>query len=156
MRIASFLIFCGLIVFSFPFIGCQKADDGAAGGSGVVAHDHDHDHGHEHPKSLLEGYQMLSDLHGRIQAAFENDDPDEAHDELHEVAHILDDDIPVLIDQADSLSDEHKRLLKGVISKLFEEFSKLDDVMHGGPEVDFPEVDSKIQEAMAEMKALIQ
>jgi hypothetical protein len=157
MKTTSFVL-CGLVVFSFTLAGCQKPDAGTAGGSGVVAHDHDHDHDgqHEHPTSLLEGYQMLGDLYGQIKAAFEKNDPEAAHDQLHEVAHILDEDMPGLILNNEALSDDQKSELKNVITKLFEEFSKLDDVLHGGPEIDFSNVNSEIEQAMNALKALIQ
>lgn len=152
MKVTSSIL-CGLAVLSFAFVGCQQPGDG---GSGPAAHDHQHDHQHEHPTSLLEGYQMLDDLYGVIKAAFEKNDPDAAHDQLHEVAHILDEDIPGLIENNEALSDDQKSELKSVIGKLFEEFSKLDDVLHGGPEIDFSDVNSKIEEAMTALKALIQ
>jgi hypothetical protein len=156
MKLTSLLL-GGMICLATAIAGCKPADDAATeGGDGVAAHDHEHGDEHEHPKSLLEGFQMLGDLHGVIQAAFEKNDPDAAHGELHEVAHVLDEDMPALIDQNESLSDEQKSQLKDVISALFDEFSKLDDVLHGGPEIDFAAVNSKIAENMDTLKGLIQ
>lgn len=144
---------CSLLVLSICFTGCQRSDD-PQGGSSVVAHEHDHHH--EHPTNLLEGYQMLSDLYAVIAAAFQQSDPDAAHDQLHEVAHILDEDLPGLVENDAKLSDDQKSGLLTALASLFEEFSKLDDVLHGGPEVDFPDVNSKIESAMSDFKALIQ
>jgi hypothetical protein len=136
--------------------GCQPAgtDGSTAAVNQTEGHDHEHE-GHDHPKTLKEGIQALSDLYAKIKPAFESKDPDAAHDELHEVAHLLDEAFPGLIKQDSSLDSESKTKLESAVNTLFDAFSKLDGVLHGGPDVEFSEVDSSIAKAMEELKGLV-
>ena len=98
---------------------------------------------------------MIGNLYGAIKTAFEGGQPDDAHDQLHEIAHVLEDDFPPLVNNAAALDDAAKSKLNELIAKLFDEFSKLDEELHGGPKADFAEVDKVVAETMSELKQLI-
>jgi len=155
MKLAAF--FLTSVACLASLVGCQPADTGnsspAVSESG--AHDHGEDHDHDHPENLKEAIQTLSDLYAKIKPAFESKDPDAAHGELHEVAHLLDEGFPGLIQQDSSINADAKTKLESAVNTLFDAFSKLDGVLHGGPEIEFTEVDTDIAAAMEELKALI-
>lgn len=156
-----FLCLCAL--GGLMMAGCSKPDQGtSASGTGSEAHahsdqhDHDHDsHDHEHPESLKEGFQKLSDMYQVIKAAFEKNDPDAAHGELHEIGHLLEEDLPALLQSDGQLSAEAKEKLKATFTKLFDAFFKLDDQLHGGPAANFAEVDKVIAEGLEDYKGLV-
>ena len=139
------------------FVGCQPSGSGdsAAKTTSSESHGHGHDHDHEHPESLKEALGILSDLYAKIKTAFESGDPDAAHGELHEVGHLLEDDFPSLINKDDSIDSDSKAKLETIVSSLFDEFFKLDDMMHGGGKVEFSTVETAISASMDDLKALL-
>jgi len=150
-----------LLCLSVVWVGCKTSEtkETIATGDQTSQNDHDHAagdaHDHQHPENLKDAVTTLAELYAKIKPAFENKDPDAAHGELHEVAHLLDEVFPGLIKKDSAMSAESKTKLEGVISKLFDAFFKLDDVLHGGPEVDFGPIDTSIASAIEELKTLL-
>ncbi|MBX3420645.1 MAG: hypothetical protein KF752_03720 [Pirellulaceae bacterium] len=146
----------GLALGSLVLCGCQPASSDPAAGSSATGANHDHEHGdHDHPQSLAEGQEVIGKLFGEIRAAFEKGDPDAAHDQLHEVGHILEGVLPDLVKNDAGLSDEAKSSIQACLEKMFDEFGKLDDQLHGGPEADFAEISRVIDGALQELKGLL-
>lgn len=137
------------------FWGCQPGGGGDTAGTTTQADSHGHGHDHDHPESLQEAVETLSGLYAKIKTAFESGDPDAAHGELHEVGHLLEEDFPTLIKKEDSLDADSKSKLESVVSALFDEFFKLDDMMHGGENVDFATLEPVISAALDELKSVL-
>lgn len=65
----------------------------------------------------------------RIRAAFEADDPDAAHDDLHAIGHVLE-DLPKLAGTAGVAID--RKAVERSAGVLFDAFSRIDAKLHGG------------------------
>lgn len=152
MKLISRLL-CLSALCALVMTGCKPSQNTTAS-SDTDAHAHG-SHDHEHPESLKEGYQKLSDMYLVIKAAFEKNDPDAAHGELHEIGHLLEEDLPALLQGDGQLSAEAKDQLKATFAKLFDAFFKLDDQLHGGPAADFAELDKTIAQGLDEFKGLV-
>jgi hypothetical protein len=65
----------------------------------------------------------------RIRTAFEANDPDAAHDDLHAIGHLLE-DLPKLAGTAGVALD--RKAVERSAGILFDAFSRIDDKLHGG------------------------
>ncbi len=146
-RRAMFLgLFCSLSVFA----GCEdgpKPKDIAT----VPGHDHEHGHEHEHTyESVKDAVEELVALRNTIRDAFGKNDPDGAHDPLHEVGHILE----AIPEQAnkDNLGAEKVAAIKASCDVLMDAFGAVDKTMHGQEGSSYSEVSAKIDAAVAELQ----
>lgn len=136
------------------------------------SHDHDHEHGndhdhkegetHDHGKesaahdhsnmSLGDAAKEIVALQKAIAEAFAANDPDKAHDPLHEIGHI----IGVLEDAGKkaSLSEADAAELKATKDALMDAFSKVDGAMHGEGETKYSDVAEKVDQSVATLKKL--
>ena len=96
-----------------------------------------------------EALQRLNVLAETISKAFQANTPDDAHDSLHSVGHLLE-SIPGL---ANHLSDEKKTVFKVSVDELFECYGALDETMHGGPDTPYSKVAERIRTAMAALRS---
>jgi hypothetical protein len=152
MRFLSILSVC---VLSFGLAGCQPASAPASKGSAASgAHGHDHGHGHQHPETLAEAVQQVGQCYTAIKAAFEKGSPEDAHDQMHDIGHLLDEELPDLLEKS-TLPAEVKEKAKSSLSALFDGFGKLDSMMHNGPKVDFADIDKSLSTAVAELNGLV-
>jgi hypothetical protein len=136
------LFTCVLALATFVSTGCEPAKKTA---KAPVA---------EKGDDLLEGFQQLSDAYTGIKAAMEKSDMDAAHDPLHDLAHLLGEDLPKLTKKS-SLDDDTKTKLAAHWNTLMDEFGKLDAFFHNGPKADWAELDKKIAPVMEELKGLV-
>jgi len=131
---------------------------------------HDHEHGHEHKEgethdhgkesaphdhsnmSLGDAAKEIVTLQKAIADAFAANDPDKAHDPLHEIGHI----IGVLEDAGKkaSLSEADAAELKAAKDGLMDAFSKVDGAMHGEGETKYSDVAEKVDQSIASLKKL--
>jgi len=107
---------------------------------------------HEDPKSLPDAIKILEKHTGTINKAFNDKKPEDAHDSLHDVGHVLE-AIPAL---AKDLSDEKKATIKKAVDELFACFGTLDETLHGGPEAPFSKIEERIAAAMTDLKSSIE
>ena len=150
-----YLLLCASV--TLLSVGCKPAGDSKSNGNApVTTHDHDHGHSgeHQHPESLLEGLQQLSDAYMVIKNVMEKGDADAAHGPLHDIAHLLEEDLPGLTQKSD-LGDDVKSKLTASWNGLFDQFGKLDGFFHGGPKVEWADLDKQISPIMEELKGLI-
>jgi hypothetical protein len=156
-RSAFVLVLVGLLATVYGCRGGTATDDGPSQSDHAHDHDHDHDghdhhghdhHGHDHdhdhdhghgtahepPATFEEALARLESLTQTITEACEAGDLHQAHDELHEVGHLLD-GWDALITNFD-IDDSKATQAKGLGEALFNRFMKLDDSLHGGDEVD--------------------
>jgi hypothetical protein len=134
------------------------------------SHDHEHDHDHEHKEgeahdhgkeeaahdhsnlSLADAAKEIVALQTAIAEAFAANDPDKAHDPLHEIGHI----ILVLEDAGKkaSLSEADTTELKATKDALMDAFSKVDGAMHGDGETKYSDVSEQVDKSIATLKKL--
>lgn len=111
--------------------------------------------GHTHPADLSSAVAELKKLTEAIRSAFENETPEEAHDALHEVGHLLE-AIPGLAARQNADKPIDVDALKEHVELLFDAFTTLDDTLHGGEDVEFSEVDQKITSNFQALQELTQ
>lgn len=135
-----------------------------------AAHDHDHDHDHEHKEgdahdhgkeegahdhsnmSLGDAAKEIVSLQKAIAEAFAANDPDKAHDPLHEIGHII-----VVLEDAGkkaSLPEAEQAELKATKDALMDAFSKVDGAMHGDGETKYSDVAEQVDKSIATLKKL--
>jgi Spy/CpxP family protein refolding chaperone len=112
-------------------LGCAPAAPTAAPKSPTQAsHGHDHGgHGHEAPKNFAEAVAAAKHMRDEIRDAFAKDDPNAAHDQLHEIGHLLE-GLPTFAKSA-GLDDAGVATVKEQAEKAFACFEKIDRAMHG-------------------------
>lgn len=144
-----------VVLTSLLTVGCQPpANNTAQSPANADSHDHGDGHDHAHAETLQEGFAQLSQAYSTIKTAFEANKSDDAHDPLHDVAHLLE-GMKELVEKSELSADAKTKANAGV-ETLFDAFGKIDGMFHGGAKVDFAELDKSIAPAMEELKGLIQ
>ena len=135
-------------------------------------HDHDHDHGdhdhkegetHDHAEkegekhdhsnmSLTDAVKEIVTLQKAIADAFAANDPEKAHDPLHEIGHIIE-VLPAAGTKA-ALAEADVTELKTTADGLMDAFGKVDATMHGDGEVKYSDVSEQVDKAVATLKRL--
>jgi ABC-type Fe3+-citrate transport system substrate-binding protein len=148
-----FRLVCFLMVISIGVSGCDQPQNNAKAPAKTSP---THAHEHKHAETLAEGIKQVSEAYAAIKAAFENGSPDDAHDAMHDVGHLLLDDMPELLSKS-SLDEDTKTKITAARKTVAEALGKLDEgYFHGGGEkVDFAEMDKVIAPAMEELKGLV-
>lgn len=150
------------------FIGCDpgKPTDGSSSShshDGVPAshdghshdgHSHDgHSHGDEGAKlGLKDSVTKVVELAGKIKEAGEKGDFDSAHDEIHDIGHLLEDLAAKA--KAESKSDEEQAAIKAAADALFATIGKIDEGLHDNKEVKFDDIKEAFEAELAALKAL--
>lgn len=136
-------------------IGCNSnARSPSQSGSQLAANPSEQGDEHEpEPANLAEGLEQLSEHCQEIKAAFEKDAPEDAHNALHEVGHLLE-ALPSLAEKSGKLATAEIDTLRQQVEVLFDAFGTLDETLHGGEAVVYSEIDSKIQTAMSALKEI--
>jgi len=132
-------------------LGCEPKTPGAKM-AGEKSIESAHAHEHDDPKSLRDAVKILAKHTETINRAFNDKKPEDAHDSLHDVGHVLE-AIPAL---AKDLSDEKKATIKKSVDELFACFGALDEALHGGPETPFSKIEERLAAAMTDLKSSIE
>lgn len=137
------------LIFSAPLLlttGCNETPPTPP----VAEHAHD-EHAH-HPETLTEAVTELTELRDTVRDAFAANDPDKAHDPLHEVGHILE----TVSDLAkeEKLSDEKLAIVKSSVETLMQSFGEIDKSMHGQEGASYKDVSTKIDDAIKALAEL--
>jgi hypothetical protein len=143
---------CAIALACFLTTGCTTSTNTAKAPAGVTSGDQDKD-GHKHPETLQEALTELSEVYTTVKTAFESNKVDDAHGPLHDVGHLLG-DMEKMVEKSELDADAKSKVEAGVKS-LIDSFGKIDDMFHGGPKVEFAELDKSIAPAMEELKGLI-
>ncbi len=134
-------------------VGCDSSSSSSSETDSQSSANHN-EHGQKHePANLAEGLEQLNEYCKEVKTAFEKDTPEDAHDALHEVGHLLE-ALPALAEKGGKLASAEIDTLKKQVEELFDAFGKLDETMHGGEAVVYSEIDSKIQTAMNSLREL--
>ena len=144
LRIATCLI-------AVCLLGCEpKPPNVKVGGPNTTGNAHAHEH--DAPTTLPDAVKQLATHTDTISKAFTDKKPEDAHDSLHDVGHVLE-AIPGL---AKDLSDEKKTAIKKSVDELFACFGALDENLHGGPETPYSKIEDRVKTAMTELKSAIE
>ena len=135
------LAFC---LIGICLLGCEPKKTTPAAGKTPAAH--------SHAATLPEAIKELNEHVGTITKAFAAQKPNDAHDALHDVGHVLEE----LTGLAKGFPDEKKAAVKKVVDELTSCFLALDDTLHGGPETAFDKVGDRITAAMADLGKISQ
>ncbi len=152
-RIVRLSLILAVALCTAPLPGCGTAEDGPEGHSHDHGHDHDHEHAHR-PDSLHEAVAELEDLSEAIQAAIVDGDPEDAHDPLHEIGHLLE-AIPDVAAETD-LPESEWDAVKAASERLFEAFGDIDKAYHvedGDKKAAYEEVSDVLEEAIEEIRS---
>ena len=138
------------LIFSAPLLlttGCNETPPTPP----VAEHAHD-EHAHHHPETLAEAVTEVIELRDTIRDAFTANDPDKAHDPLHEVGHLLE----TVSDLAkeEKLSDEKLAIVKSSVETLMQSFGEIDKSMHGQEGASYKDVSTKIDDAVKALTEL--
>lgn len=150
---------CMVALASFATIGCKPTNTAKPPVAADSGHNHDHDHGHDHKhiETLPAFMTELTETYAKIKTAMEKGDTEAAHGPLHTVGDLLDlerGDIVGLLKKS-SLDDDAKGKVTAALTKVFDEFGKLDNQFHGGPKVEWADLDKNIAPAVEELKGLL-
>lgn len=162
------------LVFS---LGCNSSTPPAGGGGKPAdSHDHDHDHGHDHdhdhgkgegqgevkkddgkaeaaaPKSYAESVQTVVAKYEAIRDSFGKKDVDAAHGPLHDIGKLLE-QVPVLAGQ-ESKDEAALAEVKKAVDALFDNYTKVDEKLHGEEGATYEEVAEKIDAAIEQLKKI--
>lgn len=166
MKTINFLLIPTLVL---ALIGCgsteQSVSDSSSQSTAVELHDHDdhdghdHDHdGHDHeesgqPESFAEAIGQISDMGSKIRAAFAKGEPGDAHDELHDIGHMIE-SLPELAKKA-GLPETKQKKVGEVTEALMDAFGELDGTLHGGEKVDVEEISTTISAQIEGLQAML-
>lgn len=124
--------------------GCEDSSQSQVQFPEDHAHEHGHDHSHD---SLSDAVEELTTLRNQIRDAFGKNDPDAAHDPLHEVGHILE-AIPDLA-KKEGLAEEKRKIIETATETLMTAFGAVDKTMHGQEGSSYSEESARIDESLA-------
>lgn len=140
-----------IAVLMFTFVvGCNRVSSP----TGVAGVGHDHDHGGEkHPESLAEAIDAIAKSGKRILDAFKSGNPDDAHDELHDIGHLIE-SLPALGAKS-GLTPEANSTIATANEKLMDAFGKLDESLHGGEEQNLDDITRAVESSLAELQSIV-
>lgn len=138
------------LLLSLPFVlasGCSEAPPATE----PAEHAHD-EHAHHHPETLAEAVAELSELRDTIRDAFAANDPDKAHDPLHEIGHAL--EAVSELAQEEKLPEDKLAVVTTSVESLMQSFGEIDKSMHGQEGASYKDVADKIEEALKALQQL--
>lgn len=136
---------CAACMFVVNFAGCEAPKPAA----NQKAADHDHDHEDLAIGNFAESVGTLRKFHDQIKTAFEAGKPDDAHDALHDIGHVLE----ALEKQVADVAADKKEAAKAAVAGLFDGYTKIDKAMHGGDEVKYADLSEGLSNNVAALEA---
>ena len=142
------------------FSGCQPTiDPTKPQTSATEAHDqdtdHEHDAGHaheEHAETFAEAVAAIEKQGAMIIGAFSDGKPEDAHDALHEIGHLIE-ELPELATK-EKFDSELKKQVNEAKEKLMDAFGELDDTLHGGEAKNVDDVKLEVERSMKSLKSI--
>ena len=149
MRKVRFLLLISLCSsLTIGFLGCDVKDSVKKTGTASSKHEG----GHKHATTLAGALKEIEEFRGTIKEAFAKKSPDDAHDALHEIGHVL----GSVTELAAPATDEAKKSLKTAVDELFDCFSAMDDTLHKkSTGKTYEEVADRIEAAMSTLNAMV-
>ena len=137
-----------LALVGFILAGCSPTPPPPAANQG---HSHEHEGSHGHPTTYAAAVKMIEDLNAEVKEHAAANELKKADEHVHELGHILDEDIKPLVDKTD-LADDAKAEVKKAIDELFDSFMKLDETIHSGKGPSYDELSEKISAGLATLR----
>ena len=149
MRKFRFLLLISLgSSLTLGFLGCDVKDSAKKTG----ATSSKHDGGHKHATTLAGALKEIEEFRSTIKEAFAKKAPDDAHDALHEIGHVLES----VTELAAPATDEAKKSVKTAVDELFDCFGAMDDTLHKkSTGKTYEEVADRIEAAMSTLNAMV-
>jgi len=157
MRNTNWFHFTGLIglglTLSIGLLGCEtKSVPGkplvATGNAGG------HSHGdHKEATTMAEAIKEIDSHRIAIKDAFAKKQPEDAHDSLHEIGHVIESITALAAEHA--TTDESKQVVKKAVGELLDCFGAVDETLHSEKGKSYEEVSERVDAAMASLTALI-
>lgn len=118
-------------------------------------HDHEHDdhEGGEQPESFGEAVEQLKAMGGKITKAFAKGEPDDVHDDLHKIGHLIE-SLPELA-KKDGKSSEQQGVVKEAVESLMDAFGELDGTLHGGDPVEVDDVSKEVSTQIKKLESVL-
>ncbi len=134
--------------------GCQSSSESASSTTPVHASgEHVHDHSSDHPETLSEAATQIAAMSKTILAAFAAGTPTAAHEQLHEIGHLIE-ELPKCAANSE-ISDEAKRSVAEATDKLMNAFGALDESMHGGETKSLDDVEFEVDWSLKTLAAIV-
>lgn len=137
---------CAVAMLAVNFAGCDAPKPAA---SGQKADNHGHDHEDLAIGTYAESVGTLRKMHDHIKTAFEAGKPDDAHDELHEIGHVLE----ALGTQVADIPADKQEAAKAAVKGLFDGYGKIDSAMHKSEEVKYADMGEELSKNVATLEA---
>jgi hypothetical protein len=149
MRKVRFLLLISLCSsLTIGFLGCEVKESAKKTGTTTSKHDG----GHKHATTLAGALKEIEGFRSTIKDAFAKKSPDDAHDALHEIGHVLES----VTELAAPATDEAKKSLKTAVDELFDCFGAMDDTLHKKTTgKTYEEVADRIEAAMSTLNAMV-
>ena len=158
-----YFLAASLIVSLVSVTGCEPKP--APQDSHGHGHDHAHDHGHDHaekkesyPSKAAELTAVLGKTIDATQAiadAAAKGTPDDAHDQLHDIGHLLE-SLPAISKEAGT-DAAFQESLESATKSLFEAIGKIDESLHdSSKEFKYDDVKETIANGVTALKDLVQ
>ena len=145
-----------LLAFAAPvaLVGCSKTESTATSSIGLPPELDEEELAHDHPETFEAALEQLTTFKSQIQTAFEGGTPDDAHDALHEIGHVLG-ELPELAAKVTDDADQ-KKVVADATDKLFDAYEKLDKSMHGGDEIKYESIKEDVDSAFTALSGIQQ
>lgn len=132
-------------VLSVAFVGCEAPKPAAP--AKEAAHEHSHDDLAVH--NYAESVGTLRKLHDEIKTAFEAGKPDDGHDALHKIGHVLE----ALEKQISEVAADKQESANAAVKALFDSYTKIDEAMHHSEEVKYADMSEELSKNVAALEA---
>lgn len=149
LRLSTLLL---ALAVPIALTGCSKTETTDSSSIGPPPELDAEELAHAHPETFVAAMQELETAKSQIQTAFENGTPDDAHDALHEIGHVLE-CLPELAKTETEDPAQHQAVADAT-DKLFDAYEKLDGSMHGGDEVKYESIKEDIDSAIATLNGI--
>jgi len=143
-------------LLSLGLLGCGPAAERGPAADQAASHDHDHDHGDGQaagPADFPAGVAQLRKNYEAIRDAFQANEPDKAHEPLHEVGELLE-GLPALAEKA-ALGEAALASAKAAAESMFAAYGEIDGAIHAGKQPDYAAVAEKLDKGMADLQAVV-
>jgi len=113
---------------------------------------HENDRKSHHPETFVEAVAVIEQQGASIIDAFKGGTPDDAHDALHEIGHVIE-ELPELA-MKEKFSAELNEKVNSATEKLMNAFGTLDDSMHGGKGKSLDDVTLEVDWSLKQLKSV--
>ncbi|MCA9199535.1 MAG: hypothetical protein KDA87_18450 [Planctomycetales bacterium] len=150
MKFTSWVVGLFALLLMLGVAGCQNGTE-----TETADHDHSSEGGGDSHAEMSFGdiVSEVVELKTAIQTAYDAGNPDNAHDAMHEIGHMI-----MHLGEAAGkagMSTEDQASVTAAAEQLMEDFGKIDAGMHDGNIVPFSDVADSVEENLAVLQAKV-